>query len=55
MLGLRFPSGLERRTTVAFRAHPERFPNGAPVAKEPPTEVWINKPGVVTDDSVVAH
>jgi putative transposase len=40
---------------AAFRAHPERFPNGAPVAKEPPTEVWINKPNVAGDDIVVAH
>jgi putative transposase len=30
--------------TTAFDLHPERFPNGRPSAKSPPTEVWINRP-----------
>jgi putative transposase len=38
--------------TAAFRQHPERFPGGAPVAKEPPAEVWINKPAVANDSEV---
>jgi len=29
---------------AAHARHPERFVNGAPVAKRPPSEVWINKP-----------
>lgn len=29
---------------AAYRAHPERFVNGEPKAKRPPTEAWINKP-----------
>jgi hypothetical protein len=28
--------------------HPERFPNGRPIAPRPDREVWINKP--VQDD-----
>ena len=28
----------------AYGAHPERFVHGRPVARRPPTEVWINKP-----------
>jgi putative transposase len=28
----------------AYDAHPERFVHGRPVARRPPTEVWINKP-----------
>jgi putative transposase len=27
-----------------FEAHPERFPNGRPVAKRPPDAAWINRP-----------
>ena len=27
-----------------FAAHPERFPNGRPVAKRPPDAAWINRP-----------
>jgi len=29
---------------AAFRAHPERFAHGRPIAKRPEREVWINKP-----------
>lgn len=29
---------------AAYRAHPERFPHGPPVAPPPPVAVWINKP-----------
>ncbi len=29
---------------VAYAAHPERFPNGAPTPDTPPQAVWINKP-----------
>jgi hypothetical protein len=28
----------------AFDAHPERFPRGRLVARQPAREVWINKP-----------
>lgn len=35
----------------AFHEHPERFPHGPPIAKEPPSEVWINKPAVPAEDS----
>ncbi|MEY4582684.1 MAG: hypothetical protein RL701_7387, partial [Pseudomonadota bacterium] len=31
----------------AYAAHPERFVHGRPVARRPPTEVWINKPAPV--------
>ena len=40
---------------AAFRAHPERFPHGLPTAKEPPTEVWINKPTAALVDSEAAQ
>jgi putative transposase len=30
--------------SAAYAAHPERFVHGPPVARRPPTEVWINKP-----------
>jgi putative transposase len=42
---------LEARTAVlkaAHAAHPDRFVNGPPSAPEPPSEVWINPPKVVT-------
>lgn len=29
---------------AAYLAHPERFPHGPPTPRQPPTEVWINKP-----------
>jgi putative transposase len=29
---------------AAFDVHPERFPHGRPIARQPPREVWINKP-----------
>jgi hypothetical protein len=29
---------------AAYAAHPGRFVHGPPVARRPPTEVWINKP-----------
>lgn len=29
---------------AAYLVHPERFVHGPPVARRPPTEVWINKP-----------
>jgi putative transposase len=44
-------SALERRQTVlelAYGAHPERFPHGAPTVSAPPAEVWINPPQHVT-------
>jgi putative transposase len=40
--------------TAAFLEHPERFPGGVPIAKEPPAKVWINKPAA-TGDSEVAQ
>jgi putative transposase len=47
----------ERNVTLeaAFRAHPERFANGVPSAKEPPSEVWINKPLASADDKDAAQ
>jgi putative transposase len=30
--------------SAAYAEHPERFVHGPPVARRPPTEVWINKP-----------
>jgi len=30
---------------AAFQRNPERFPNGSPLPPQPPSEVWINKPG----------
>jgi putative transposase len=37
---------IERQAALdaAFAAHPERFPNGSPVAPRPALQVWINKP-----------
>jgi putative transposase len=37
---------IERQAALdaAYRAHPERFPKGRPVASMPAREVWINKP-----------
>ena len=37
---------IERQAALdaAYRAHPERFPRGRPVATMPAREVWINKP-----------
>ena len=38
---------VEQRTVTlanAWRAHPERFPRGQPMAPPLPTEAWINKP-----------
>lgn len=29
---------------ASYEAHPERFPNGRPLAQHPPKEAWINKP-----------
>lgn len=43
----RVPRLAENRAAVlkaAYKAHPERFVNGAPRPAAPPTEVWINKP-----------
>jgi putative transposase len=34
----------QRVLDAAYAAHPERFPNGPPTARTPPSEVWINKP-----------
>jgi putative transposase len=34
----------------AYRAHPERFPNGTPRPAQLPTAVWINKPKVQTEN-----
>jgi putative transposase len=34
----------QRVLDAAFEKHPERFPQGRPVAQLPPREVWINKP-----------
>jgi putative transposase len=34
----------QRVLDAAFAAHPERFPQGRPLAASPPREVWINKP-----------
>ncbi len=34
----------DRALAEAFAVHPERFVNGAPKAKRPPTEVYINPP-----------
>lgn len=36
----------QRVLDAAYAAHPERFPRGQPVAAEPPTEAWINKPAI---------
>jgi len=33
---------------AAYVTHPERFRNNAPIAAEPPTEAWINKPDIQT-------
>jgi putative transposase len=30
---------------AAFARTPERFPHGIPRPPQPPSEVWINKPG----------
>lgn len=34
----------QRVLDAAYAAHPERFVQQAPIAGQPPTEVWINKP-----------
>jgi len=36
----------------AYAEHPERFPNGSPVARRPPTVVSINPLPVIDDDTV---
>ena len=41
---------LDQRRAVlaaAYAAHPERFVQRAPTAREVPTEVWINRPELV--------
>jgi transposase InsO family protein len=38
---------------AAFAAHPERFPNGAPVVSRPPVTVDINP--ICVDDAALAH
>lgn len=38
----------QRVLDAAYRAHPERFPNGAPTHRELPAEVWINQPAANT-------
>lgn len=35
---------------AAYAAHPERFPNGAPVVRRPPDSVAINPLSIVADD-----
>ena len=49
----------QRVLDAAFRAHPERFPNGTPTHQELPTEVWINQPTtntvVIEPDQAAAH
>jgi putative transposase len=37
-------SGRQRALDEAWKAHPERFVQGAPVVARPPTEVYINNP-----------
>ena len=37
----------QRALDAAHAAHPERFVRGAPVHQQPPTEVWINRPGQI--------
>jgi hypothetical protein len=39
---------------VAFAAHPERFPNGPPTVRRPPTTVAINPLVAVSDDDLLA-
>ncbi|MBL8722356.1 MAG: hypothetical protein JNL79_40615, partial [Myxococcales bacterium] len=36
----------------AYAEHPERFPNGSPVARRPPTVVSINPLPIIDDDTV---
>lgn len=36
---------------AAFKATPERFPNGVPVPPELPTAAWINKPKLIDETS----
>jgi putative transposase len=40
---------------AAFAAHPERFPNGAPIHPRPASEVWINPPLVAAQTTEVRH
>jgi len=37
--------------SAAYALHPERFPRGRPVPAQPPTEVWINKPAIETENA----
>ena len=41
--------------SAAYDAHPERFPNGTPIAKYPDREVWINKPSAALTESAMVH
>jgi putative transposase len=45
----------QRALDRAFDANPERFTRGRPVAQQPPTQVWINKPLVEVIDAEAAH
>ena len=45
----------DRALADAFAAHPERFVNGPPMAKRPPTEVYINPPPGAADGDDVAR
>jgi len=40
--------------SAAYYAHPERFPNGPPVARRPDREVWINKPSTAPTEIPMA-
>jgi putative transposase len=45
---------VEERQVVldrVFDAHPERFPHGRPVVRQPAREVWINKPKATHDSA----
>jgi len=47
---------VERQAVLdrAFNAHPERFPHGRPIARQPAREVWINKPKATDGDAAVS-
>jgi len=45
----------QRALDCAYAANPERFTRGRPIAKQPPTEVWINKPIPASPDIQTHH
>ena len=55
--GLVEPIQTQRQQVLqaAYQAHPERFVRGQPIPPQLPGEVWINKPGLEPETSVISQ